>query len=253
VSYQSDDLSEQAIPYGSGSFEVVRLTYVHKSKCSQDPNAGIYKGIFYSEFMEEGFPGTILIDGQGFFVGFAWDLASFWGDYTIDGKDFGSIGSFYAGEDGDIGGNYSMTGRIDGDYRLFTEYLIPALDNGFADVYPVTQQYFRGATLAGLAGDYEVEDLHTFNEGTATVETGGVITGMTATGCNWSGQITIPDTEFNLFDISLTVTDCGEKNGLYQGKGYQDDLEDLGDGMAIWIYTFNEQGSFSANMTRVMP
>ena len=107
VSYQSDDSSEQSIPWGVGSFDIVRLTYVHKSKCSEVPYAGIYKGIFYSETDEEGYPGTVLIDGQGFLVGFVMDSSTFWGDHTVSGKDFGSIGSVYANDTGEILGNYS--------------------------------------------------------------------------------------------------------------------------------------------------
>ncbi len=253
VEYQADELSEQTIPYGFGSFHMTRLTYVHKSKCSEVPHAGIYKGVFWSETSDEGFPGTVLIDGEGFFVGFAMDGAFFWGDHTVEGKDFGSIGSAYAGDTGENLGDYSMEGRIVEDYRLFFEYLIPVIDTGFGDVYPVPQQYFRGVTFAELAGTYEVEDLQTFDEGTASITPDGAISGTTAAACNWSGQITIADTAFNMFDISLTVTDCGDQNGFYEGKGYLDDAEDLEDNMAAWFFTFNEQGSFSGNMMRIVP
>ncbi len=251
VEYQADELGEQTIPYGFGSFHMTRLTYVHKSKCSEVPHAGIYKGYFYSETSEEGYPGTVLIDGQGFIVGFVMDFSTFWGDHTVSGKDFGSIGSVYGNATGEKQGDYSAQGRIVEDYRLFFEYLIPMVDSGMADVYPVTQLYFRGLTLASLAGNYELENQHTFDEGTATIGTDGVITGTDDAGCIWNGQITIADTGFNMFDIQLTVTECGDSNGVYQGKGYQDDAEDLEDGMAAWVFAFNENWGVSVLLTRV--
>ena len=254
VNYQSDDPSEQAIPYGSGSFNMVRLTYVHKSKCSEVPHAGIYTGTFWSETREEGYPGTVLLDTQGGFFGYVTDYKSFHASHSVIGKDIFVDGWAYSNDTGEI--QYpatTMEGRIVEDYRLFAAYDAPGPEEGFADLYPVTQLYFRGVTLAGLAGDYEAEDLHTFDEGTASIGTDGVITGTDAASCHWSGQISIPDVEFNMFDITLTVSECGEKDGYYEGKGFEGDAEDLEDGMAVWFFAFGGERSLSANLTRIIP
>ena len=254
VFYQSDDLAEKSIPFGFGNIEIERLTSVYKSKCAEDPVLGIYKGYFWSNTAERGFPGTVLLGAQGGFFGFSMDHKSFFGGHTVNGQEFTAEGSAYANDTGEIHNiNFELNGGLAVEYRLVSQYLIPGIDEGFADLYPATQLYWRGVTLAGLAGDYEVEDLSTFDEGTASIGTDGVITGIDPAGCTWSGQVTIPDVQFNMFDITLTVSDCGDNNASYDGRGFQDDAEALEDGMSTWFFSFNDQKTLSANMTRIVP
>lgn len=252
VSYQSDDPSEKAIPYGSGSFEIVRLTYVHNSKCQDPPYAGIYKGTFWSETLDEGFVGTVLLNVHGDVVAFAMDHKSFFGINTVNGNEFTGTGQVYANDTRQIyGESFVFEGQIKEEYRLFSASSIPGVDEGFFDVYPLTQLYFRGITTAELAGTYEMEDLHSFNEGTATIAADGTLTGTDAAGCNWSGEILIGDEAFNLFQINLAVTDCGDDNGMsYWGMGFQDDAENLEDRLALWIFTHDGQVTKSALLTR---
>ncbi|MCW8925628.1 MAG: hypothetical protein OQJ84_05170 [Xanthomonadales bacterium] len=253
VSYQSDDPSEKAIPYGSGSFEISRITYVHKSKCQETPYPGIYKGTFWSETLDEGFPATVLLNIHGDVIVFVMDHKSFFGMYTVNSPLFSGSGQVYANDTRQLyGESFQFEGQIKEEYRLFAESSIPGVDQGFFDVHPITQFYFRGLTTADLAGDYEMEDLHSFNEGTATITADGTITGTDATGCNWSGEILVGDTAFNLFQINLSVTDCDDDHGMsYWGMGFQDDAENLEDGLALWIFTHDGQVTKSAFLTRM--
>lgn len=57
------------------------------------------------------------------------------------------------------------------------------------------------------------------------VDSAGRIDGQDAAGCLYSGQISIIDSAFNAYDITLTVLNCGAANGDYSGLGVlADDL-----------------------------
>lgn len=259
VSYQSDDLSEQAIPHGSGSFNIVRLTSVHKSKCNEKLSAGIYRGGFWSEAAESGFSGIALLANDNFFVAYAMGHKTFFGEY-LDGEFLGPGGGFQA-----LGGAYDnasgdlhnvifeANGEISRDYRFNADYSVGGWDSGNMDFYPVTQLYNRGITLAGLAGDYVFENIGTFAEGTASIAADGSVSGAQGA-CAWNGQVTIPDTAFNEFGISLTLSGCGELvDGFYEGMGFQDDAQNLGDGLGVWFFTRSEQKSFLGGLSRLTP
>lgn len=254
ASYQSDDLSEQTIPFGWGSIDIERLTYVHKSKCAENPFPGIYRGYFWSNAAEQGFPGTVLLDGQGGFFGFSLGHRSFFGGHAVDGGNFIAEGSAYANDTGNVENiMFTAEGKIAVDYRLHTEYLIGGVDSGFADLYPVTQLYWRGITLAGLAGDYETQEMLTFQSGTASIGTNGTITGTDPAGCTWNGQISIPDAQFNMFNVDLTVSNCGDNNAFYEGTGFQDDMSELEDGTGVWFFSFSGPKALPVLMTRIVP
>jgi hypothetical protein len=255
VTYQSDDQSVQTIPYGSGSFEIVKLTAVHKSKCQDPPYAGIYRGYIWSDVAEQGTPATVLLNTHGDVIAFSMGYKTFFGTYTVSDGVFSSQLQAYVNDTRQYHHpEFSTTfeGQVKEEYRLFMEYIVPETDAGFFDTYPVTQLYFRGVTTSELAGDYEIEDMHTFDAGTASIAADGTLTGTDDAGCSWTGDIQIGDQNFNLFQINLAVTGCGDDRN-YWGMGFQDDAENLEDGLAIWIFTYDGEKTLSATLTRVTP
>ena len=83
-----------------------------------------------------------------------------------------------------------------------------------------------------------------------TINPDGSFNGSDTQGCNWSGQITIPDTRFNLFNAEVTVNGCAEDDGFYTGQGYTTDATKLNDGLAMRIFFFNSERTADLTMSR---
>lgn len=250
LSWQAHELGVQAIPYGFGSTPITRLVAIDRTKCAEHPYAGIYKGYLESETEGGSNPAVALLAINGSFVVHSDDLLAMRGEYvpmnTPPPTVFIADGAAYS-QTGDIYNViFQASGSIVPDYRFVMDYNVGSHDNGFGDFYPLNQLYWRGLTLEGLAGVYQVGD----SEGTTTIAADGSFTGMTSQTCSWSGQITIPDTRFNLFDVQMTVSGCENDAGVYEAQGYTTDAEALEDGHAIRIFGFNDSRAIELMMVR---
>lgn len=72
-----------------------------------------------------------------------------------------------------------------------------------------------GADLADVVGNYVTPDYLT----SISFDVDGMISGLDDEGCLYNGQLSIPATNINVYEVSLVVENCGEANDTYAGLG----------------------------------
>ena len=108
-------------------------------------------------------------------------------------------------------------------------------DAGIADLYAVPALFRRQLAFSQLAGAYNAVNLLTGGEGTATISDTGAISASDEFGCQYNGQISLPDARFNQLEITVNVSNCAPSNGTYVGYGSTIDRYQLGDSASILL------------------
>lgn len=121
-------------------------------------------------------------------------------------------------------------------------------DAGNADLYAMVHLYRRGIRVSEIRGDWRLVDIANGADGEEdgaeiSITGSGNIIGSDPLGCVYTGDIDIPDPRFNLFQISVTVSECEEVGGTFTGIGYQFDAPDLGEGNTLRIIVTSELGA----------
>jgi len=132
-----------------------------------------------------------------------------------------------------------LSGQISPEYRMVGNYTISGGDRGTFDFYAIPELYRRGISLAEITGAYTAKNLVSGATGTATISPSGNITASDSLGCRYQGQISVPDVRFNLFSVTVVVSNCSVSNGTYKGYGSQIDYHTLDDGRAIQLMATN--------------
>lgn len=78
-----------------------------------------------------------------------------------------------------------------------------------------SQAYELGSSLSSISGMYFKQKSGVSE--TFEVDSSGNITGVDSLGCQYLGQITLLDTNYNLYRVNVSVTNCGELNDQYSG------------------------------------
>ncbi len=76
--------------------------------------------------------------------------------------------------------------------------------------------YERNSSLSSVAGTYSDTDGFGYTE-TYSIDSLGNISGSDTNGCQFSGRIQILDSNYNVYRINLTVTNCSVANDTYSG------------------------------------
>ena len=82
--------------------------------------------------------------------------------------------------------------------------------------------YERGSSLSMVEGTWTSFDENDNPFGTYTIDANGDITGSDVLGCVYTGTITIIDADVNVYEVMLTVSNCGPLDGQYSGLGALD-------------------------------
>lgn len=69
-------------------------------------------------------------------------------------------------------------------------------------------------TISGTYSDTENGYTQTFN-----IDSDGDITGSDTDGCVFGGSVSIPNINYNIYNVKLTASNCGELTGTYNGLG----------------------------------
>ena len=96
--------------------------------------------------------------------------------------------------------------------------------------------YERGSSLETVAGVYTSFDIYG-DVSSFVIEANGVIAANSNSGCVVDGQVTIIDGNFNAYDVSLDVSNCGGLNGLYDGLGITQDRNAVDDEFPFAVFT----------------
>jgi len=85
----------------------------------------------------------------------------------------------------------------------------------------------RSVSLSDLQGNWSARNIMTGLSTPARITGNGSLTATDNFGCVLNGQITIPNFERNILDLSLTITGCSEISGTFTGNGIYDEGQDL--------------------------
>lgn len=145
----------------------------------------------------------------------------------------------------------SLSGSVEGNVIGSEELTGTATASGLSSDITLTRVNAYsdlGVTMQDLSGNYVMTDTVST---AVTVTSDGALTGQDDTGCTFNGNVSIPDTTYNIFEVVLSVANCGDiaggasgalRDGDYQGIGaYDPDLKELefagtdGDVVAVFI------------------
>jgi hypothetical protein len=101
--------------------------------------------------------------------------------------------------------------------------------------------YDRGSDLATIGVVYSLFDIFGDMSSFMIDASTGAISGQSVAGCMLSGDVTIDNATFNVYNVALVVTNvaaCGVPNGMYNGLGAtQDDGAVLDDFFVFAVFT----------------
>lgn len=242
----SSTLSYNGDPFGSGQIPLTRLVSIDKMQCSNSPYAGLYQGNFFSDATQQIIPGVALLVPNGDVVAVSYDGVAAYGSWSVSNGSINMSGfGISMDPDNYQKGNFTANGVIQADHRLIGDYSVTGGDFGTADLFATPSLYRRGASLSGISGNYTATNLISGFQANISISASGSLSGQdVSTSCTYSGQIQIGDQRFNILSLTVTVTNCGNNNGQYQGYGMVDDYLALGDGRLILLSATN--GTYAA-------
>ena len=228
VQYESTLEYPNAEEFGSGQIPLVRLASIDGFQCSPTPVAGLYEGYFFSDTLEQPSPGFAVIAPNGEFSVLIFDSMVGLGRWTTSGESFSASARVLGTKPGQTSdsSSFSMSAIFSAGYRMGGDYAVDESDAGTFDLFAVPAVYRKALPLAEIAGTYRVKPLFTGADGSLTILESGSLSGSDSYGCTYTGQISLPDPNFNLIEFSIRVAGCGSWNGTYRGYGAQiDDLK----------------------------
>jgi hypothetical protein len=194
---------------------------------------GVWKGTINSTTTGQGASIVALTGHDGHSVWMTTDGRVFHGDLPLNGDHFDAslIGHMHEGElfpDGTNRGTTSMqvdhhsTGASSGRYS----------GSGDAGTFnmALSPMWARSASLATVAGVYTRSTSSGYTM-TMALGANGQLTGSDSKGCVFSGNVTVPDPQHNLYHIDAHVSACGSLDGHYQGMGALLDADAMRDWM----------------------
>jgi hypothetical protein len=96
--------------------------------------------------------------------------------------------------------------------------------------------YERGSNLGTVAGVYTTFDF--FGDMSSfAIDANGAISAQSNSGCIANGQVTIINTIFNAYDVSLDVSSCAGLDGSYDGLGITQDRNATDDEFLFGVFT----------------
>jgi len=130
---------------------------------------------------------------------------------TADNNFSGPFTEYYS--DGGVG-----SGTISGTFISRNSFSGAAFSDGSQTSvfsYSYNPAHSRNSSLTDISGTFsETEGAYTE---TYTIGMDGTITGSDTDGCIFGGAITLPDTDYNMYNVRLTASNCGDANGTYNG------------------------------------
>lgn len=172
--------------------------------------------------------GTVTVDGDdtfkftallynGRFMAFNSDSFDFMldGDYTVRSNDIsGKIKTYDLDDQLEVGvatgETVTISGTVDEQKSIALTF---STSEGATGTISLTfnAAYNRSSSLSLIAGTWLSIGL------TITVDDDGSVEGQDDDGCIFSGDISILDSEHNLYKTKVSVESCGEINGSYTG------------------------------------
>ncbi len=250
---------EQGIPFGEGRTEFVKLATIDHLPCAENRVVGIYQGVIESDTDDEEFPITLLLSPDMRFVSMVEEEYTAFGTWSVAGSQItvSDITTYSLNPFDPFTLQMTGTGGVTPEYRMHLTFSSPDLPADIeSDFLASDWLYRRGVAFDVHIGMHDSQDLVTGERGSVDVlptdgSNGGFSGFGDSSGCAYSGQLLPADPSFNLFDVSMTVTDCGERNGNYVGTGYQVDVAALEDRAGYLLITTDGQQPFILGLASI--
>lgn len=201
------DYSANDPEFGRGSIDMVRLTSIEGAKCERSALEGTYNIVMIDD---DGIRnGTLLIPNFSNIgnISFSADgepgLVTGGGMINNQGGGTVEIRFDLYLDDGGSRKALSASGTV-GDYGILS-----LVGDGIEISGTGYGIYQKTLSLTSLSGSYSIyEDARGRNIGNITVFEDGVVEGQTENGCQLDGKVSIPDTNFNSFEIEFDIGVC---------------------------------------------
>lgn len=244
--------AQQDIPFGSGQVDLVKLVGIDHLPCAENRAVGIYQGITEPEMDDDPYAMTILLSPDMRFVSMGDEEHVSFGTYALNGSQItvSNVTTYSINPFDPYTLQMTGTGAVTPEYRMHLTFSGPEMEDDVeGDFLASDWLYRRGVDFTVHIGLHISRDMITGESGLVDVFPSDGINGAfsgfgDASGCAYSGQLLPGDPAFNLFDVSMTVTDCGERNGNYIGTGYQVDVHALNDQLGYLLITSDGQQPF---------
>ncbi len=244
--------NEQNIPSGQGSVDLIKLANLDHLPCAENRVVGIYQGITEPELDDDPYAMTMLLTPDMRFVSMGDEEHVSFGTYATNGSEItvSNITTYSINPNDPYTLQMTGTGAVTPEYRMHLTFSGPEMtDDVEGDFLASDWLYRRGVDFSVNVGMHFSRDIITGDMGFVDVYPNGGNNGAfngaeDGGGCGYSGQMIVSDQAFNIFDVSLTVTNCGDRNGNYIGSGYQVDVEELDDRDGYLLITSDGQQPF---------
>lgn len=162
---------------------------------------------------------------------------------AVDSPDI-TVGTLEFGTDGSITGTgtnvfyttswETSSGSVNGKIQSKGKATLTATAPGYESTVTLEREDAYsdlGVAPAEVSGTFSMNVSGSTT--TITIAADGVLTGSDTSGCVYNGQLTIPDTDYNVFEVSFTASNCGGadgelRDGQYTGLGaYDPDADEV--------------------------
>ena len=209
LEYSSNDPA-----YGSGSIPMVRLTFVSGIKCTDSPLHGTYFGA-WANSGEVGYGIATLFENGAMAYGAGSDTTGEvgLGEWRVTGSN---SFTFTATAYSVLGGWIDFSGSGN-----FNEDALTATYSGGGELIATPIRSFQHSlNTSKMAGTYNVHDSTEAIIGSATILSNGNVSGSTSLGCNFVGDLFVPNTNFNQAYLDLDVSNCGDTTNIIGSAVY---------------------------------
>lgn len=134
------------------------------------------------------------------------------GSYTLSGNNLSGNLTVYR-ISGSVIGTATISGTVTEKSSISASFSTSVGSKGTISL-SFNSLYNRDSSLSLIAGFWD----STIGAAlTIVIENDGTFFGQDSDGCVLSGEISILDAEYNLYDVNLSVASCGVSNGSYDG------------------------------------
>lgn len=220
LSYNSN-MEHSGEVFGSGTIELEKLLSIAGNKCREFAPAGIY----HASFIYPGEVGigiaTVFENGvTAYFAANDYGAVSGFGEMTLHSNNRFEI---QVGEyvfDGSYG-EYVIQGEFDRDS------MTGSTNTGASIIATRTDATFMdGVTYQQIQGTYDLKDEFENYSGWIEIKSNGQLIGSSIDGCDISGEVIIPDPEFNQYWVEAELKNCSNATWIAAAGAYdrEDDL-----------------------------
>lgn len=193
---------------GGGGGDAPITTSGNDQQAAAEMPSGLWEGIINADGDAFDVVGLVAPNGEARFISDDGEQERFnlvldGGNYTADGVGYDEYGDFLF--DISISGAYtstSITGTatVDSEETSTFSLSLSGESGDGADLSTITGNY---ATLDGLTS--------------IAIDVDGLISGSDDDGCVYGGSLAVLDSDINVYDIVLEVSNCGQFNDTYDG------------------------------------